>query len=330
MEQSMRKPLYHFINGDDPAVDSLYDKDIKPVAREIGVRNMFIQQRLYQLIASLREHGIPATVLKGSHLIHSIYPFGVRPVEDIDVLIDRKHFEQADRIIRAMGYEDTVIGMDMWVHQHFSNKITYLGGSHPVIPIDVHFSLGPYPYLGKLDSELLSGHTLTLDTPECPLTILRHEALLLHLCLHLFQHHFDDWQVSCCDIIAVMRRYRNQIDWELFVRLVRQTQTGLPVLYSLRKAAELSAPDVPDRILAELAGTATGVFEKWVFRAACGQTGQSDRYLLQFLTTPGFTFKLRCAFRIVFPGQAFLLHYHKGSYWHYLAGIIKTTVHHIR
>lgn len=322
MDSLTHKPLLQYIlNGSHVDYASL-DAETKEAIRQIGVRNMFIRNRLYELAALFQKAGIDATVLKGAHLIHTIYPFGVRPIEDIDLLIRREDFETADRIIRDLGYQDTAVGMDVWTHLMFSNKMTYLNEGNPVIPIDVHFSLGPNPYLGRVSQELLSTHTGVMEFNECHLNVLLPEMLLVHLCLHLFQHHFDDWHVSCCDIVALIRHEGDRLDWQKFYGIVHSNKLDLPVSYSLQKARELAAIKIPTS--QEIGTHRMNAYDKFIFYLSRKQKRGFDRYLLQFITTPGISLKMRGARRIIFPGKPYLQLYHNGSYFNYLVNMIKT------
>lgn len=327
MESVMRQPLLHFIRENGDIDYSTFKDDLKNITREIGVRNMYIQNRLYDLMDSFEREGIQAIVLKGSHLIHAIYPFGVRPIEDIDLIIEREDWLMADRLIRELGYEDTARGMDLWTHMAFSNKLTYINQTHPVIPIDIHFSLGPYPYLGRLSHALLRENTETIETPRGRLTVLKPEVLLIHLCLHLFQHHFENWQVSCCDIVTVIRKYGDRLDWNKFHRLVRSNRLSLPVDYSLQKARELAGIEIPAS--AEAGIGRISLFDKYVFKSSQKQKSGFDRYFLQFITTPGLYLKLRGAIKIIAPGTSYLKHYHNGKYSSYVAHITKTAVNRV-
>jgi len=327
MEAHMRELLLDYIRSGPDADDRPTDERRKPLAREIGVRNMFIRHRLFAATRALEEAGASPVVLKGAHLIHAVYPFGIRPIEDIDLFLDKADYERVDRTLRALGYEARIEGMDLWTHLTFSNKITYMNRTEqPLIPIDIHFSLGPYPYLGKMNPALLAGRTETIATEEGTLRVLAPEALLLHLCLHLFQHHFDDWQVSCCDIVAVVRHAGNRLDWDEFAGLVRANRLSLPVSYSLRKARELSPGLELPPLWLHSDGMPATARERWVFARSLAQRTAFDRHVLQFLTTPGVGNKLRGALKIVVPSKTQLRLHHRGSYWRYLRDIVKTAV----
>ncbi|MCC2685183.1 MAG: hypothetical protein K0R75_2082 [Paenibacillaceae bacterium] len=321
MDQPRHEPLWHYIRGDGDRGD-----EPRETMREIGVRNLFIRNRLGELLDALRLQEIPAITLKGCHLIHTHYPFGVRPVEDIDVLIDRRHYAQADRIIRSLGYDDCASGMDLWTHLNLSNKITYLNQQHPIIPIDVHFSLGPCPYLGAIPHKTIWENAELVDSSDFRSLVLKPEMLLLHLCLHRFQHHYEEWTSSAFDMVAVVRQDGDRLDWDAFIRLVRTHKLVLPVSYAFSRAGELTKLDIPAAVMNELAAIRPGAMESRVFHSSLKQQQDQDRYILQFLTTPRLRVKMQCLKRIIVPGKRFLNHYYNGRYSRYVGHLSKTVI----
>jgi len=323
------EPLLQYIRNDCTIDYSVCTPDITDAIREIGVRNMFIQKKLHELMQKLEAEGITAVALKGSHLIHTVYPFGIRPLEDIDLLIPRKDFNRADQMISSMGYTDCAIGLDTWTHLQFSNKMTYTDNTLPFIPIDVHFSLGPYPYLGKIDEATLFENTELLVTPSGTYNVLQPEVLLLHLCLHLFQHRHENWQKSGCDIIALIHYHQNHdqsdVDWDQFVTTTLKNALTLPVLYSLNKASEIAAHQiVPITVKTTLESRKPNRYEQRIYNFSLREENTMEKHLLQFITTPGVVQKLQCIVRIIVPRSIFLKRNFSGSYIQYAASILKT------
>lgn len=324
MEERMRKPLLRYIEAQSRIDYAAMDEESKQIIREVGVRNMFIQNRLSELMQRLDAEGIPSIVLKGAHLTQNTYPFGIRPIEDIDILIDILDFDKAEQILHGMGYGVCDVGIGRWANFTLSNKITYSTRTQPVIPIDVHFTLGPYPYLGALKRKLLFENTESLETQNGErITVLQPEVLLIHLCLHLFQHHFEDWQVSCCDIVAVIRQHHARIDWKKFERMAEAQRLRLPVAYSLQKACELADMKIPVTWLHRDGEAEAGYYEKWVFRSSAAQRHGFDRFFIQYVTTPGIVLKLKCALQMIYPGNLFLKLHYQGSYLKYMVSASK-------
>ena len=244
MQTLSQQPLLQYVQNNLQIDYATYDEKSKQNIREIGIRNMFIQRKLFTLLDHFQAADIPVIVLKGLHFIHEIYPFGVRPIEDIDLLIRREDFVKADHLIKKMGYAQGAVDMDVWTHLAFSNKMTYMDDLQPAIPVDIHLSLGPFPYLGKLQSHVLFAETKQIETEYGNCHVLQEEYLLLHLCLHLYQHLADKWETSCCDMITLIQHHKVPMDWDRFVELVQSYRFHLPVLYSLKKADELAGKKI--------------------------------------------------------------------------------------
>lgn len=315
------QPLAAFTAHGCSADTAAWPADTRTTMKEIGVRNMLIAKRLATVLAKLAEVQVYPIVMKGTHLNRTVYPFGIRPAEDIDLLLDRRDYARADAALQSLGYANTASGMDAWTHVEVSNKMTYLDGTEPLIPIDVHYSLGPYPYLGRLSFEALRPHAELLDADGASMLVLKTELLLLHLCLHVFQHRSDHWHVSAHDLAAVTTVLGKQIRWEIFLAQVEQYALSLPVLRALEMAARVVTLHMPESVIDQLHRMPVSRAERRIYRASMAMTGGMEKYLLQFMTLPGLGRKLRCLRRIAFPRRAFLDRHFGGSYWRYAANV---------
>lgn len=321
MNRLSHAPQSEFVARGFRADTADWPEALRREMREIGVRNLMIAERLKAVMDKLARAGVRPIVMKGCHLIQNVYPFGIRPIEDIDLLLDRRDYAKADRVLRELGYEDTIIGMDAWTHLEVSNKVTYLNGSQPVIPVDVHFSLGPFPYLGRLTHAELLSETEIVRAGDTDLLVLNPEMLLLHLCLHVFQHRKEHWQVSARDIAVVSAAFADRIRWDRFVDLVGKHALGLPVNHALEMASQIAEPAIPGPIRDRLAGLPASRKEQRIYKASLAMEDGVEKYLLQFLTLPGFTRKMQCLRRIIAPRKAFLKRHYKGNYLRYVADI---------
>jgi len=276
---------------------------------------------LLALLEKLQEKEIYPIVMKGCHLIRSIYPFGIRPIEDIDILLDRKHYREVEEVLRSLGYENRAVVMDVWTHVEVSNKMTYMNASQPIIPIDVHYSLGPYPYLGRIPFEALRGLSNRMTANGVQLLVLQPEMLLVHLCLHLLQHQDEHWEKSAYDLSAITILQQEQISWEQFITIVKKYSLALPIRHSIEKARRLAEIRLPEPVMEEIGSTPVGRKERYIFQASLSMNEGMEKYILQFLTLPGLKAKLKCLQKIAFPRKAFLKRYYNGNYPKYVLDI---------
>ena len=95
--------LHH--DGRDLSAPSGVLGDLRQVAAATTVRNLIRQAELDRILAALAEVGIPAMLLKGTALIEAVYPnIGMRPMEDIDILVPRSSVQDAHGAVQALGY----------------------------------------------------------------------------------------------------------------------------------------------------------------------------------------------------------------------------------
>src|SRR6185503_4628095 len=63
------------------------------------------QLKVYRL---LRDHGVRVAIFKGAVLAQLAYgEVALRQAGDIDILIDRQHFTEAQSVLESLGYEMT-------------------------------------------------------------------------------------------------------------------------------------------------------------------------------------------------------------------------------
>ena len=326
----MYRPLYLYITKLDSFNYPSLDNETMDIIRQNGVRNMYILKKLEEIVKVFSEHNISFIVMKGCHLIHQIYPFGVRPIEDIDLLVHPKDFNEVDRILKHLDYFDCAVSMETWVHEAFSNKITYQDHASPKIPVDIHFSLGPYPYLGRLsihtiieNSEIIKGQTFSFRA-------LKPEIMLIHLCLHAFSHIHENYQISCCDTISVINYHKGQINWELLLELLLKHKLTLPIKEVFKKVETLSKDTIPAKVMLALGKVEPNFIEKVIFRYSIRPLHEFEKHILQYLTTPGILKKIKIIPTFIYPGRRFLKVHYLGSYRHYIIHVLKLCTHFLK
>lgn len=330
MDAWTRKPIARFTSDHCKANYEAYDEEMKLAIREIGVRNMMIEKRLQLVLQKLQDKGIPAIIMKGCHLIRTIYPFGIRPIEDIDILLDRKYYAIADEVVCNLGYTSQALGLDVWTHVEISNKVTYINGTHPKIPIDFHFTLGPYPYLGRIPFDVLLAYSERMAVNETIFYILKPEMLLVHLCLHLFQHHDEHWEVSAYDLSAVTTLQTETLNWDRFLTIVKNYALQLPVQYAISKGSTIANIQVPNWVKDKISSCTTTWKERRIFQASLVLNTGMEKHVIQFFTTPSLSVKLQCLRKILFPTKSFLRYYYNRSYLKYIAHMSATAARALR
>jgi hypothetical protein len=210
-----------------------------------------------QLLAAFAIVGIPIILLKGAALAHRIYPRPeMRPMVDIDVLIDPADMERAVAITRGLGY--------FFAHRHesrFAGRLHHLPAATIDQPgfrmtLEIHVDGIPPDLRDSLTFATLTAKPLPFQRGGGPHGLaLGHTDMLRHLARHAFGparrirliHLYDLWRYQAI--------FRDEIDWpELALRFPDVIVILRLVSYmfaSLRAAAlpfnAASAP-VPDGV----------------------------------------------------------------------------------
>ncbi len=239
--------LYHRLRGRLPPARQ---ERLQARYREAAKQNMRLYYDLARLLQALRAEDITPIVLKGAYLAAAIYDdIALRPMQDIDLLLQPEALKQAEARLLALGYTP---------HRENAEFATY------------HCHLAYWPPQGDISVEL-HWHIQRLDAPfqvevgalwqaARRATIAGQEALalapellLLHLCLHAaYDHLFAFGLRPLVDVAETVRVYQARLDWERVARCARQWGLARAVYLTLHLAHALLAAPVPGEWLAAL------------------------------------------------------------------------------
>lgn len=235
---------------------------LKGMYRLAWTRNQVLFSRAAPAIAALEAAGIATLVLKGASLaVLSYRDVGVRPMEDVDVLVPFSRAEDAIEVLAAGGWETESEDPPGRVRVHHSMGYAEEGGGS----IDLHwFSL----WQPASDDELWEG-SLPLELGGVATRAPCAADQLLLACVH-----GTPWSPLppfrwIADAVTVIRVAGDDLDWDRLVaeaerrRLAVATRAGLAYL-----AEEFAAP-IPGAVLTRLAAVPTSRHERAAFRAAC-------------------------------------------------------------
>jgi hypothetical protein len=107
------------------------------------------------------------------------------------------------------------------------------------------FCLDIEKWWGRAGNTNLNGCDLMLPSPE---------DMLIHLCLHLYNHGYDSRMIlrEVCDICETLNHYREKINWLLFHNEVTKCGLQKPVysvLSLVKKICESTGRSVPAQLL---------------------------------------------------------------------------------
>jgi hypothetical protein len=222
-----------------------------------AIRSILLLEALRALLLRFAQAGVPVIVLKGTALAALVYPSPtLRPMERIDLLVQRRDLATVDELLRTMRYAPSSPIPESWPDTH--HNISYLGPEgFPLLKI-YHHVLKPGSCTGiRIRIEDLWRRSRPARIPSVAALMFSHEDLLLHLALQLSKVDggFVGHVGTLCDIGETCKRFGSAIDWNRLVTQAEAYKVGKYLYYALWLARDLLEGDVPSRALADLRAT---------------------------------------------------------------------------
>ena len=208
--------------------------------------NALLFHELARLLDAFQRHSVPVVLLKGAALAVSLYPeAGLRPMNDLDLLIQPEQLGQALDAARECGYR--------------AQKVTYhavlWGGPRDRVTVEIHWSLIPEGqtgnaawFWGRLAPWSLEGRSWPCAAALDP------AANLLYLAAHLVLQHgaSNPRLVWYYDLHLLLTHQGNELDWPAILEQARRLGWSAALLSALQGAVERFASPVPQTVLAAL------------------------------------------------------------------------------
>lgn len=263
---------------------------------------------LERIAARFNEEGVPLMALKGAALSLALSKQpGQRPMLDLDLLVRVEDADRAQALLEDTGClrSDIVFREDFFPKYYY--EIEYTAGSVDPVLIDLHvrpFRLLRYARLVPDDGlwadavpVIMGGATVMIPSPD---------DMLIHLATHSAIHGNcrDLW---LRDIGQWVGAHGESIDWDRFLRKVRDWRLALPVrsaLEATRRAVGDCCPRSVRRTLAVMPGGWRDRLTLW--HATRDGTNLTASFLISLLTTPGWRFKLGYLRDVLLPDRAYM------------------------
>ncbi len=238
-------------------------------------RNQDLIDELMVIASALESQAIIPLVRKGPVLIQEVYfDRGVRPMADLDLMLEPDDVPVARQILESLGYGDGSLGASSRVlasvsrreqvyrRLHVPNLVLRRPVDHPFVKefvIDIslnHFLPGTR---WDLPAEQLAARSQETRLFGARVRVFTAEEMLIDLTTHLFKE-------ATTLVYIQMRAHANllkfldiaeligaaNIDWSVFVERVRRYRIGPPVYHSLYHTDSLFPGVVPGHVLKAL------------------------------------------------------------------------------
>lgn len=204
-------------------------------------------KELDRVSSLLAYKGIPLVALKNSGIVRGIYRIpGCCPMGDMDVLVDKEHYDDAHSLLIEDGYVFKARNsMEMAFYKRLSD------GSSLWLELLWRTVDGRWirPDQEPKTEEVLAR---SIEIPGTAVRLLSPEDNLLQVSLHTAKHTYvraPGFRLHT-DVDRIVHRYR--IDWDLFLARVKRLNVKTAVYFSLLIPEQLLGTPVPKDVLDQL------------------------------------------------------------------------------
>ncbi len=234
-EQNSLSPLlYQHLSSAEIALPTPVKRELLGGFLQHGRSNETRAAALAEMLSALEQDGIRALVLKGAALAHTVYPQpGLRPMRDLDLLVAPAGLSQARKTLLHLGYREELEASTPAGHHHIPPLGREQGGMH--ISVEIHHQIFPstrhYRPLGYAE---LAGSAFAFQLQAQTAYTTSLEDTLWHIYRHaagppLLTIPFK--LIYAADMISLVEKYADQIDWEQLRRKYPQVLRILPLLH---------------------------------------------------------------------------------------------------
>lgn len=214
-------------------------------------RYLQFSKEFEEIDRTLRGVGIPSICLKGFALAHTVYPnVTLRPMRDLDVLVPFIRRRDALAQMEGLGFVLTVVRPSARTQELYHDYQLTRN-----IRLEVHYRLlGVHSkFFTCQDLEWFWTQTDTIHRSGMTLTVLKPEAMLLHLCAHAILNHGEpEFLLQRYLDLHLLITTNSEMDWHL----VLQHAIGLRWTYAVRRSLEIVreyfATPIPETVIPEL------------------------------------------------------------------------------
>ncbi len=227
---------------------------LQSLALESTARSLLVMDGLRDAAGEFQGAGIPFIVLKGVALEKELYPDdGLRPCLDLDILIPRSSYGSAKAVLAEIGFALAEPRLEQDKLAHFGEIEFIRRRGFPVL-LDLHWDtlLASWEPRSLLANEETWQRSRLLDLGTFSISVLAPEELLLYLALHLAFHHVFSGLLLFCDLVLLLKKYGNGLDWQRVYDLASRSGGRRALDDTLVFARILLDAPLPDTIFQRL------------------------------------------------------------------------------
>lgn len=280
-------------------------ESLSQVSFRTGLANWLAFAGLEQILSWFEREQIPAVLLKGAALAHTVYADpGLRPMADLDVLVPQAAFPRARAIMIEHNYEPILESGDGF-DWHFAHSQGFSGrGARPIL-VELHWHLFGLPYYReRVPIEWFWNRTRTVCLGKRMAHVFSPEAQVVHLAAHLVLHHHRRPLVWSYDLALVLSQWREQIRWEQVIESAGAFGLSEVLCSALALVEQVWGVSTPEHAWTLLDAQVS--LRERLLSAAITAERVEARDVWDGLQMPGLRSKLGYFRQVLFPGVEYM------------------------
>ena len=237
-------------NLSDHGLDHPMMPRYKGLYRRFWLSNQLLFKGVQPTIAALHDAGIPVLLMKGGGLVLSQQiSYGLRPMDDIDILVDPQRATETIDIIRQQGWYPKVGCVDIDPTLHSLSLLNKVRGREAAL--DLHWRVLQYELSGQHETGYWArSQPILLD--EIPVRAMSTADQLLHTCVHGICWNDIPPLRWITDSMLILESAGTDFDWDHVVTHAEKIQATLHMFHGLNYLKQRLCAPVPAQVLRDL------------------------------------------------------------------------------
>lgn len=218
------------------------------------LKNNLLWNEFYSIYNVLNQAKIKAIPIKGINLLNFVYyDFGLRPMVDIDILIQRSDLLPVEKLLSRLGYHKNTkyYSRDYYEKYNFQIPFVKVNSKDEPICCEVHWGIAsPRPnriilseFWNDIRIETIKGRKLLLLSPE---------NTLFSLILHLRRYNRPFSLKYIYDVYKILNKFKDNFNWDYLIRESKENRLKSILFFVLFSAHKFFEAPLPSPILKEL------------------------------------------------------------------------------
>lgn len=207
------------------------------------------QLRVYKLF---KEHEIPVALFKGPLLSQMAYgEVSLRQAGDIDILINREHFERARSLLESLGYEMSPQLTPAQLSSHLNHhcEIQFMRDDWFTI-VDLHWDLAPRSFVFGVKADEVMSRLQSVSLAGTMVETFGAEDSVLYQSMHGAKHLWRrlEWVTSLAETL----RSTTGMNWDVLLDRASQAHATRILALGLRLVEKFSDVATPSHLWTKL------------------------------------------------------------------------------